>query len=64
MPYPCDDIMDFITGSNSYCTIQSVTIHNQNRELFYLNIPVELYMERVNIDSLDSILYSLSPNIS
>ena len=37
-----------------------MTIYNKNRELFEINVPSELHITNIKIDSLDSILYSLS----
>jgi hypothetical protein len=57
-PLPCDFTEEL--NADYVCTDEVVTIYNKNRELFEINVPSELHINNIKIDSLDSILYSLS----
>ena len=46
------------------CDDGVITIYNKNRELFTVEVPVSLTMTNIKIDSLDSILFELTEDVS
>lgn len=46
-----------------YCTDDVVTVYNKNRELFTIEVPVSLTVSKIKIDSLDSVLFSVDPEV-
>ncbi len=53
-PIPCSKSL---ANVQSVCTDGQVIIYNKQRELFEIQVPANLTLNRVIIDSLDSILY-------
>jgi len=53
-PIPCSKNL---ANVESVCTNEQVTVYNKQRELFEIEVPANLTLHKVIIDSLDSILY-------
>ena len=53
-PIPCSKNL---ANVQSICTDEQITIYNKQRELFEIEVPANLTLDRVIIDSLDSILF-------
>lgn len=60
-PLPCSYVSDY--DLTDYCTDEVVTIYNKNRELFSIDVPVSLTISDIKIDSLDSVLFSVDPDV-